>query len=56
MKRLRQFNLSQLSRILDSNNYPVNANDNQEEQLVSEYLSKHLIIARTPPIAQLMSR
>ncbi|MBQ4029574.1 MAG: hypothetical protein II624_10465, partial [Prevotella sp.] len=56
MKRLKQFNLSQLSSILDSNNYHVNPNDNQEEQLVSEYLSKHLLIARNPPVAQLMSR
>ena len=56
MKRLKQFNLSQLSSILDSNNHIVNSNDNQEEQLVSEYLSKHLLIARNPPVAQLMSR
>ena len=56
MKRLKQFNLSQLSSILDSSNYNVNPNDNQEEQLVSEYLSKHLLIARNPPVAQLMSR
>lgn len=58
MKRLKQFNLSQLSKILDGN-YQIPVNDGRQDcqdQLMGEYLSKHLLVARNPPISRLMSR
>ncbi len=58
MKQLKQFNLSQLSRILEAEEYSVNPGNRQKDrnQLMSEYLSKHLLIARNPPVGHLMSK
>ena len=58
MKQLKQFNLSQLSRILEAEEYSINPGNRQKDrnQLMSEYLSKHLLIARNPPIGHLMSK
>ena len=58
MKQLKQFNLSQLSRILEAEEYSVNPANRQKDrnQLMNEYLSKHLLIARNPPIGHLMSK
>lgn len=58
MKQLKQFNLSQLSRILEAEEYSVNSGNRQKDrnQLMSEYLSKHLLIARNPPVGHLMSK
>lgn len=58
MKQLKQFNLSQLSRILEAEEYSVNPGNRQKDrnQLMNEYLSKHLLIARNPPVGHLMSK
>lgn len=58
MKQLKQFNLSQLSRILEAEEYSVNPANRQKDrnQLMNEYLSKHLLIARNPPVGHLMSK
>lgn len=57
MKRLKQFNLSQLSSILDATDRAdADARDERQEQLVGEYLAQHLLVARNPPISQLMTR
>lgn len=58
MKRLKQFNLSQLNRIFDTSSlaYADSDSENDQDQLMSEYLSKHLLVARNPPIKRLMSK
>ena len=53
MRRLKQFDLSQLSSILDGSQ---EGPQDGQERLVSEYLSKHLLVARNPPVARLMAR
>ena len=58
MKKLKQFDLSQLNRIFDGlvDTSGREGRQAEQEQLVGEYLSKHLFIARNPPIVKLMSR
>lgn len=58
MKRLKQFNLSQLNRLFEGNDPAFNDGDSPEnqEQLMSDYLAKHLLVARNPPISRLMTR
>jgi len=58
MKRLEQFDLDQLSQILDAGNRWAAPDDARKgkEQLVSEYLSRHLLVVRNPPIGRLLSR
>ena len=58
MKRLKQFDLDQLSQILDAGNRGAAPDDARKgkEQLVSEYLSRHLLVVRNPPIGRLLSR
>lgn len=58
MERLEQFDLDQLSQILDAGNRWVASDDARKgkEQLVSEYLSRHLLVVRNPPIGRLLSR
>ena len=58
MERLKQFDLSQLSEILDPKSQAANGADNHDDQqqMVSNYISEHLLVALNPPIAQLMKR
>ena len=58
MKRLKQFDLDQLSKILDVGSRGAGRDDARKgkERLVSEYLSRHLLVVRNPPIGRLLSR
>lgn len=58
MKQLKQISLSQLSRILKDENYWLDFDNIQmdQDQLMSEYLSKHLLVARNPPVGQFLSK
>ena len=58
MKRLKEFDLSQLSKILDpaTRGGEGNGEHDDQQQIVSNYISEHLLVALNPPVAQLMKR
>ncbi|KWW29119.1 MAG: DNA-binding domain-containing protein, AraC-type [bacterium P3] len=58
MKKIKQFNLSQLNAFLNGNNRFIDTDlsQNDREQMASDYISEHLLVVRNPPVNRLLSR